>query len=307
MGMISLCSGVGGLDRAAVAAFGVPVIAHAEPPGAAVLAVLARRFPGVPNIGSIVGADWLLWNEPRPFALIAGIPCQPASEAGPGLGDADPRWLWPAMREGIGWTGPEWVVLENVRKLVTFDKGRLWRGILDDLREMHYDVAWGLFGACLVGAPHHRHRVFLVARRSQVYVTNGSIRSWQPAPARRWPGRVCDGRTGLLPTPRAVDGERGPVKPSRTLASGRRNGLELASALVAGAAVPAGAPDPLVPGERGGQSLNPRFAEWMMGFAPGYVTDVLTDRKESLRAIGNAVHPQQGYYAIRELLALLST
>lgn len=62
------------------------------------------------------------------------------------------------------------------------------------------------------------------------------------------------------------------------------------------------APVPVVFGPRGGLKLSPRFAEWMMGMEPGWVTDVPgLSHREQLERIGNGVVPQQAYYAFRWL------
>lgn len=228
--IISLCSGYGGLDRAVAAAFRLPIGAHAEPEKIrlrrdgplvdnAVLRVLEARFPGVPNLGDIRETDWAPWAG-LCKVLCAGFPCQPVSAAGRQLAENDERWLWPAVHRAALELAPEWIVLENVANIVSIQGGAIWRMILDDLRVMGYDVAWGVFGACLIGACHHRHRMFLVARR-------GAGRE-----ALRWAGKACGVGRVLLPTPRAIDGARGPVDPQRTADSGRKNGVELASALV---------------------------------------------------------------------------
>lgn len=56
------------------------------------------------------------------------------------------------------------------------------------------------------------------------------------------------------------------------------------------------APKPAIDGR-----LNPAFVEWMMGFDQGW-TDGLT-RTKALKALGNAVVPQQGEAAIRMLVS----
>jgi DNA (cytosine-5)-methyltransferase 1 len=63
------------------------------------------------------------------------------------------------------------------------------------------------------------------------------------------------------------------------------------------------APIPTEIGPRGGRRLTARFAEWLMGLADGWVTDVpgLT-RAEQLHKVGNGVAPQQAYEAFRRLL-----
>jgi DNA (cytosine-5)-methyltransferase 1 len=67
------------------------------------------------------------------------------------------------------------------------------------------------------------------------------------------------------------------------------------------------APAPTVLGARGGQQLNARFVEFLMGLPEGWVTDVpgLT-RNQQLKLLGNGVVPQQAAAAIRHLLPLLT-
>jgi DNA (cytosine-5)-methyltransferase 1 len=68
------------------------------------------------------------------------------------------------------------------------------------------------------------------------------------------------------------------------------------------------APDPTEPGSKGQPRLSPRFVEWLMGLADGWVTAIpgLT-RNEQLRALGNGVVPQQCAAAISHLYALAGT
>lgn len=63
------------------------------------------------------------------------------------------------------------------------------------------------------------------------------------------------------------------------------------------------APIPTEIGPRGGRRLAVRFAEWLMGLADGWVTDVPgLSRAQQLHKIGNGVAPQQAYEAYRRLL-----
>lgn len=63
------------------------------------------------------------------------------------------------------------------------------------------------------------------------------------------------------------------------------------------------APAPTEPNKNGKPRLNAKFAEWMMGLADGWVTDVPgLSRSEQLKAIGNGVVPQQALAALAMLL-----
>nr|WP_238400055.1 hypothetical protein [Kocuria indica] len=62
------------------------------------------------------------------------------------------------------------------------------------------------------------------------------------------------------------------------------------------------APAPTEPTGRGGaHRLSAKFAEWMMGLDPGWVTDVPISRTAQLRAIGNGVVPQQAIAALADM------
>jgi DNA (cytosine-5)-methyltransferase 1 len=222
--------------------------------------VLKTWWPEVPNLGSFADPDF--WERAERVRLMCGgIPCQPFSAAGRQLGEADPRHLWPFWRAGIELHRPATVVFENVQGLTRGKMRPIFDSIVADLVALGYDVRWALLGACAVGAAHHRHRVFLLACRTrttpnarQVTVQTCGQKStaYLPTTTARdgstrgegsedyWRERRAAGFTGgaplgaelaLLPTPRAIDAERGPVTVERTETSGRKNGVELASAL----------------------------------------------------------------------------
>ncbi|MDA8400321.1 MAG: DNA (cytosine-5-)-methyltransferase [Actinomycetota bacterium] len=202
-------------------------------------AVLARHWPGVPNLGDVRSVDWN--TVPKVDVLCGGFPCQPSSSAGKRLGRLDPRWMWPEMARVVECLRPPRIVVENVRGLLTIDQGQGFAGILADLDDMGYSVRWWLQSAASVGAPHKRERVFIVASTGVIDL----VPAVEPAAVRvegvwdipkRWPvagemsGGVVWGKpvvkpipsqdviAPLLPTPTATDAKRNRTsRPSRCL------------------------------------------------------------------------------------------
>lgn len=168
---ISLCSGIGGIDLAAEWA-GFTTVAQCEIDEYA-SKVLAKNFKGVPNlhdIRTVTNAGLRTYGiAPETITILsAGFPCQPYSLAGKGKGDCDERDLWEEVARCIGEIRPRWFVGENTPGLFSRSNQRYFNRILRDLTEMGYRVSWGMWGACDVGAPHKRERVFIAAYDSNV-------------------------------------------------------------------------------------------------------------------------------------------
>ncbi|QBJ01165.1 DNA methylase [Mycobacterium phage Arissanae] len=164
----SLFSGAGGLDLAVERAFNARTIWQSEVNKAA-SAVLAKRF-GVPNLGDITKIDWD--TVPRVDVLCGGFPCQDVSHAGlkAGIETGTRSGLWSYFAEAIDVLRPRYVVIENVRGLLsakaTGPEGVSMRAmgrVLGDLSDLGYDARWKTLAAASVGAPHKRERVFILA------------------------------------------------------------------------------------------------------------------------------------------------
>lgn len=133
--------------------------------------VLAKNFKGVPNLHDIrtVTNERLaeFGIDGKEITVIsAGFPCQPYSLAGKGRGDRDSRDLWGEVARVLGEIRPPWFVGENTPGLFARQNQRFFRRVLDDLTALGYSVGWGIWGACDVGAPHRRERVFIIAKRN---------------------------------------------------------------------------------------------------------------------------------------------
>lgn len=99
------------------------------------------------------------WPETRPV-WTGSCPCQPFSDAGKGLGEADPRHLWPYFRNLIGNCRPAVVFGEQVGSKA----GRLWLSrVRSDFQNAAYAFGAADLAAASLGAPHKRQRLFWVA------------------------------------------------------------------------------------------------------------------------------------------------
>lgn len=115
---------------------------------------IERRFPGVPMHDDVR----TLLDGPSPDIVIGGPPCQRTSKAAAIHGFRTGESLWLDMfRIGV-FLGAEWFVVEQP------PGNAAWEAEVDhDLSHAGYHVARFEFGACDVGAPYLRRRVFLVA------------------------------------------------------------------------------------------------------------------------------------------------
>jgi len=154
---LDLCTGIGGFHLAAEwAGFETLGFAEIEP---YCCALLAEKWPQIKNYGDLRRADFSSLCQ-RIDVLSAGVPCQPASLAGKRRGKNDDRWLWPAVLAVIGTVEPAWVILENPDGILTLGE---FGGVLLRLGEIGYALRAFRVPANAVGAKHRRYRVFIVA------------------------------------------------------------------------------------------------------------------------------------------------
>lgn len=95
--------------------------------------------------------------------LLAGFPCQAFSIMGKGLGFADTRGtLFFDVEEALKVKRPPAVLLENVRNLVSHDKGRTLKVIIKKLEQLGYKVQYKVLNALDFGVPQKRERIIIV-------------------------------------------------------------------------------------------------------------------------------------------------
>jgi len=95
--------------------------------------------------------------------LLAGFPCQPFSHAGLKMGFEDMRGtLFFDVARILEIKKPRAVFLENVKGLVTHDKGNTYKQIVRVLEELGYTVSAKIHNARDYGLPQNRERIYIV-------------------------------------------------------------------------------------------------------------------------------------------------
>jgi DNA (cytosine-5)-methyltransferase 1 len=159
---VSLCAGYGGIDIGLSRAIpSLRTVAFSEIEAFACANLVAKMEEGLLDCAPI-------WTDLKTFPwaafhgrvdlLSGGYPCQPFSAAGKRLGTEDPRHLWPYIADGIRAMRPRMCFFENVEGHISLGL----REVVGELEEIGYKVAWGIFSAREVGAPHQRKRVFIL-------------------------------------------------------------------------------------------------------------------------------------------------
>lgn len=161
--IIDLFAGVGGIRKGIENAYGqdnVECVFSSEINKFAVQTYKANH-----NNENVHG-DITLINEksiPDHDLLLGGFPCQAFSMAGKGLGFADTRGtLFFEIERILKEKKPKTFLLENVKRLVTHDKGNTFKVIIDKLEGLGYKVFHKVLRARDFGVPQNRERIFIV-------------------------------------------------------------------------------------------------------------------------------------------------
>ena len=166
MRSLELFAGIGGIALAEQMA-GIEVAGlceYADYPRA----ILQKHWPDVPLFKDVTKLDREeLTNagiSPDSIDIVSGgFPCQPFSIAGHRKGTEDDRDLWPEMFRIIKQLWPTWVVGENVANFANMELDRT----LSDLEDLGYQTRAFVLPACAVNAPHQRLRTFIVAHSNR--------------------------------------------------------------------------------------------------------------------------------------------
>jgi DNA (cytosine-5)-methyltransferase 1 len=123
--------------------------------------IYQRHFPNHKNYGDITKI-----NEkelPDFDILCGGFPCQSFSIAGKRRGFDDTRGtLFFEIARIIKQKQPRLLLLENVKGLLSHDKGQTFTTIISTLDELGYDIQWQVLNSKNHGVPQNRERVFII-------------------------------------------------------------------------------------------------------------------------------------------------
>lgn len=163
---IEVCSGCGGLSTGLIDSGLRPILLNEI--DKTFCESLRRNHPGVNVIeGSMVDLS-LSEYKGKVDLLAGGIPCQSFSQAGLRKGLNDPRGsLTLKFNDLINQCSPKMFLIENVRGLVSHNKGETLRSLLDMYsNDGAYVVKHKVLTATEYGVPQKRQRVFIIGIRN---------------------------------------------------------------------------------------------------------------------------------------------
>ncbi|MCK9370758.1 DNA (cytosine-5-)-methyltransferase [Candidatus Dojkabacteria bacterium] len=157
MKYFSTFSGIGGFELAVPSHW--KCVGYSEIEKRAI-EVYQKHFPNHKNYGDItkIKAEEL----PDFDALLGGFPCQAFSIAGNRKGFDDTRGtLFFDIARILKIKKSKFVLLENVKGLLSHDKGKTFKTIIKTLDELGYDVEWCVYNSTDFGRPQARPRVYI--------------------------------------------------------------------------------------------------------------------------------------------------
>lgn len=159
-----LFAGIGGVEVGLhKAGWQTSLLCEIDP---AARAVLSHWMPGIDLRDDVRKLRGL----PRDIDLVAaGFPCQDLSQAGRtrGITGANSGLVAEVFRLTRRKNGPRWLMLENVPFMLQLDRGAAMRHLTDALGASGYRWAYRVVDARAFGLPQRRHRVLLLASRTE--------------------------------------------------------------------------------------------------------------------------------------------
>ena len=158
--VLSLFSGIGGFELGLETIPGVKIIGFSEIDEYAI-SVYKKHFSDVKNYGDVQKIK--TQQLPNFDILVGGFPCQSFSIAGSKKGFNDTRGsLFFEISRILKNKKPRHFILENVKGILSNDKGRTFQTILKVLANLGYIIEWQVLNSKNFGVPQNRERVYFV-------------------------------------------------------------------------------------------------------------------------------------------------
>lgn len=167
MNFIDLCAGIGGI-RLGLEQAGHTCVGFCEFDKFALQSYKAIHNTGgeweAHDITKVTDDEIRELSAARTIDIVCGgFPCQAFSIAGKRRGFADTRGtIFFEVARFISIIRPRYFICENVKGLLSHDKGRTFATILSTLSELGYCVEWQVLNSKDFGVPQNRERVFLI-------------------------------------------------------------------------------------------------------------------------------------------------
>lgn len=101
--------------------------------------------------------------------LIGGFPCQSFSTVNPNKDTNDDRAnLYKQLVKILKTKQPKYFIAENVKGLMTLQKGAILKKVVDEFKSVGYNVKYKLLLASNFGIPQKRERLFIVGVRNDI-------------------------------------------------------------------------------------------------------------------------------------------
>lgn len=205
--VLDLFSGIGGFSLGLERTGGFETVAFCEIEEFP-RRVLAKHWPNVPCYEDVrtLTAARLAADGIAVDVICGGFPCQDISSAGrrAGLGGAR-SGLWSEYARLVCELRPKFVIVENSAELLSVGAG----DVLADLAAIRYGAAWDCIPAAVLGAPHGRDRIWIVAYSEEIAGVHEpdvgcELRRWVSDAGNAWP--ACPWGTPSAAVCRVDDG-----------------------------------------------------------------------------------------------------
>lgn len=122
----------------------------------------------VPEAERVECADVRTLTLPAADVVLGGPPCQPYSDGGNRLGEADPRDCVPDYLAHVAAVRPRMCLMEQVDGFADYEGGAVLRRAVRFLEDAGYVVAARVLNAADYGVPQHRRRLWVWGIRRDV-------------------------------------------------------------------------------------------------------------------------------------------